>query len=203
MQTEEVMTGTTIMAFKFKDGVILAADSRTSSGSFVVSQCTDKLTKITSNVYCCRSGSAADTQIISRNVEREIKLLSCKEEAVPSVSKAAYLIKNIIYAHDQLLAGIIVAGYDTAPRVYNIKVCGTLIEQELAIGGSGSAFIYGFCDAHFKVGMSLEEGLSFARSAIGLAMKRDNASGGCIRMAAVTKDAVQRYFVPGDRVLAQ
>ncbi|KAI5168349.1 20S proteasome subunit beta 1 [Pancytospora epiphaga] len=200
MQTEEVMMGTTIMAFKYKDGVILAADGRTSSGSFVASRCSDKLTRITSNIYCCRSGSAADTQIITRNVEREIKLLSCKEDTVPSVAKTANLIKNMIYAHEQLLAGIIVAGYDTIPRVYNIKVCGTIIEQELALGGSGSAFIYGFCDSNFRTGMTLEEGLSFARKAVGLAISRDNASGGCVRMIAITQNSVQRYYVPGDKI---
>lgn len=203
MEDEEIMTGTTIMAFKYKDGVIIAADSRTSAGTFVASRITDKLTMVTPNIYCCRSGSAADTQIIVRNAEKQIKLLSHKENTRPSVCKTAQIIREIIYRNKSLLAGIIVAGYDTEPRVYNIKVCGTLIEDDIAIGGSGSAFIYGFCDTHFRPGMALEDGLAFARQAVGLAMKRDNSSGGCIRMAAITEDAVQRYFVPGDKVYAQ
>lgn len=204
MDTGEIMTGTTIMAFKYSEGVIIASDSRTSSGTFVASRITDKLTPITSNIFCCRSGSAADTQIITRNVQREIKLLSCKENTRPSVHKTARLISDIIYSNNEhLLAGIIVAGYDTAPRVYNIKACGSLLEQEISIGGSGSAFIYGFCDTHFKSGMSLEEGIAFARSAVGLAIKRDNSSGGCIRIAAIAEGNIQRYFVPGDKVYNQ
>ena len=79
--------GTTIMAVEFDGGVVMGADSRTSSGelSFVpskkmpkdwcilcnefilgnycVNRVTDKIAKIHNRVYCCRSGSAADTQV--------------------------------------------------------------------------------------------------------------------------------------------
>lgn len=204
MEMEPISTGTTIMAFKYKDGVIIAADSRTSSGSFVESRITDKLTQITPNIFCCRSGSAADTQIIARVVEKEIKLLSYQENTVPSVQKAACLISSIIYNNAKhLLAAIIVAGYDDAPRVYKIDVCGSLREAEITIGGSGSAFIYGYCDAHFRSEMSLEEGINFARTAVGLAIKSDNSSGGVIRIAAISEDGVKRYIVPGDKVYDQ
>lgn len=33
--------------------------------SYVVNRVTDKLTRITDTIYCCRSGSAADTQAIA------------------------------------------------------------------------------------------------------------------------------------------
>lgn len=54
---------------RYKDGVIIGADSRTSTGSYVANRVTDKLTRITDNVYCCRSGSAADTQAIADVVQ--------------------------------------------------------------------------------------------------------------------------------------
>lgn len=56
---------TTIMGAEFNGGVIIGADSRTSTGVYVANRVTDKLTKITDHVYCCRSGSAADTQAIA------------------------------------------------------------------------------------------------------------------------------------------
>ena len=40
----ELSTGTTLVAFEFADGVVMAADSRTSTGSFVAVRVTDKLT---------------------------------------------------------------------------------------------------------------------------------------------------------------
>lgn len=60
-----VQTGTTIMAVSFDGGVVLGADSRTSTGSYVANKAADKITQLTKNVYICRSGSAAHTQAIA------------------------------------------------------------------------------------------------------------------------------------------
>ena len=58
--------GTTIMAVEFDGGVVIGADSRTSAGAYIVNRVTDKLTKVHERIYCCRSGSAADTQVMLR-----------------------------------------------------------------------------------------------------------------------------------------
>nr|PVC51618.1 proteasome subunit y [Theileria orientalis] len=57
--------GTTIIAMKFNDGVLLAADSRTSSGQLVVNRVARKITRILPSVFMLRSGSAADSQTLS------------------------------------------------------------------------------------------------------------------------------------------
>lgn len=62
---QQVSTGTSIMAVEFNGGVVIGADSRTTSGAYVANRVTDKLTRITDQIYCCRSGSAADTQAIA------------------------------------------------------------------------------------------------------------------------------------------
>lgn len=54
------------------------------------------------------------------------------------------------------------------------------------MGGSGSGFIYGYCDANYKPGMSFEEAKAFCVTAVSLAMKRDGSSGGIIRLANIT-----------------
>ena len=64
---------TTIMAVEFAGGVVIGADSRTSMGSYVSSRVTDKLTPITDNIFCCRSGSAADTQAIAAIVSSHME----------------------------------------------------------------------------------------------------------------------------------
>lgn len=53
------------MAIEFDGGVIIGADSRTTTGAYVANRVTDKLTRICDKIYCCRSGSAADTQAIA------------------------------------------------------------------------------------------------------------------------------------------
>lgn len=36
--------------------------------------------------------------------------------------------------------------------------------------------------------------------ALALAMARDGSSGGCIRMCVITKDKVERHFIPGNEL---
>ncbi|CAI9103248.1 OLC1v1001699C1 [Oldenlandia corymbosa var. corymbosa] len=60
-----VSTGTTIIGVTYNGGVVLGADSRTSTGLYIANRASDKITQLPDNVYICRSGSAADSQIIS------------------------------------------------------------------------------------------------------------------------------------------
>ena len=53
------------------------------------------------------------------------------------------------------------------------------------MGGSGSGFIYGFCDANYKSNMTYEQAKNFCITAVSLAMKRDGGSGGVIRLANI------------------
>lgn len=202
---DPVSTGTTIMALKYRDGVLVAADSRTSSGAYVVSRITNKLHQVSENVIFCVSGSAADTQRIKRIVQSEVNKLSLIENKPPSVDKAASMVSKIIYENkDNMTAAIIVAGFDTASRINKVNICGTLEKNvDIAIGGSGSAFIAGYCEAHFKPNMELSDAIDFAKTAVGLAIRADSASGGVIRLATITKDKTTKYFVPGNSVLAK
>lgn len=64
-RAHDISMGTTIIAMHYRDGVILAADSRTSSGPIVVNRVARKITRILPNVFMLRSGSAADSQMLS------------------------------------------------------------------------------------------------------------------------------------------
>ncbi|CAF5087214.1 unnamed protein product, partial [Rotaria sp. Silwood1] len=75
-QQQPVSTGTTIVAVEYDGGVIIGADTRTSSGTFVMNRFTDKLTPITDRIFCLRSVSAADTQAIAQVVTYQLDFLS-------------------------------------------------------------------------------------------------------------------------------
>lgn len=64
------------MAVKFNGGVVLGADSRTTTGSYIANRVTDKLTPVHDLIYCCRSGSAADTQAIADIVRYHLQVLA-------------------------------------------------------------------------------------------------------------------------------
>jgi 20S proteasome subunit beta 1 len=191
---------TSIMAVEFNGGVIIGADSRTSSGTYVANRVSDKLTEISPHVFCCRSGSSADTQAIADLVKYQLNLhsLALGEEA--RVGTVAQMFRKWCYDYrDQLTAGIICAGWDRheGGQVFSIPLGGMCIRQPFSIGGSGSTYIYGYCDSQFKQNMTKDACIAFVKNCLGLAMARDGSSGGVIRMAIITEDGVERSVFTG------
>ncbi|KAI5165551.1 20S proteasome subunit beta 1 [Nematocida sp. ERTm5] len=195
--------GTTIIAVKYKDGVILGADSRTSMGTYVSNRVTRKITKLIDNVYTCRCGSAADTQAISDYAKRIMNTGIYCHGQKPLVKDVAVAIKKIVWdATDQgVTAGFIVAGVDeTGGHVFTIPLGGALIEQNWSIAGSGSAYISGLGDSTFKEDMTKEEAVEFVKKMVSHAMYRDNSSGGCVRMMIVTEAGTEEITILGNEV---
>ncbi|KAL0269309.1 UNVERIFIED_CONTAM: hypothetical protein PYX00_007092 [Menopon gallinae] len=199
----EESTGTSIMAVEFDDGVVIGADSRTTTGAYIANRVTDKITRITDQIYCCRSGSAADTQAVADIVEYHMDLQQIELGTSPLVGTAANIFKELCYNYrDSLTAGIIVAGYDDLKggQVYCIPIGGMLQRQAVAVGGSGSTYIYGFVDSKFKSNMNKEQTAKFVTEALALAMIRDGSSGGVIRLGIITKDGMERRLISGNNI---
>lgn len=188
------------MAVEFDGGVVIGADSRTTTGSYVANRVTDKLTAVHHRIFCCRSGSAADTQAVADAVAYQLAFHSIELEEPPLVRTAACLFQQSCYRYrEELSAGIIVAGWDRrrGGQVYVVPMGGMLLRQPFAVGGSGSSYIYGFVDAAFRRGMSRDECEEFTARALSLAMARDGSSGGVIRLAAITEGGVERRVLAG------
>lgn len=197
----EHRTGTTIMAVEFADGVIIGADSRSTTGVYIGNRVTDKLTKLTENIYCCRSGSAADTQAVSDVVRYHIGMHRMELGEEPRVEVAATLFQDMCYNYrDSISAGIILAGWDPykGGQVYSVPLGGMMVRQAVAAGGSGSTYVYGYVDKHYKPGMTKEECMKFVLNAITLAMLRDGSSGGCVRLGVITKEGTVKHCILGN-----
>lgn len=199
----EVSSGTTIMAVTFQGGVILGADSRTSTGSYVANRTSDKIVPITDTIWACRSGSAADTQAIVDYVRHYMEAHTTELGRAPRVKTAANIMKKICYENkDGLMAGLICGGWDPyeGGQVYEICLGGTMMRQNFAIGGSGSTYIYGLVDETYKQGMSKEECVKFVKNAVAHAMARDGSSGGVVRLVTIDETGIQKEVVLGDRL---
>jgi 20S proteasome subunit beta 1 len=189
------------MAVEFDGGVIIGADSRTSSGTYVANRVTDKLTRITDKIYCCRSGSAADTQAIADIVSYSTYYSENQNGRDALVTEVAAEFRRYCYNYrDSLVAGIIVAGYDDVHggQVFSVPLGGMVIRQKCTIGGSGSSFIYGFVRENYKENMQKEDCVEFVKKAVFHAMYHDGSSGGVCRVGIITKDGIERrvFFAP-------
>lgn len=118
------------------------------------------------------------------------------------MSTVADLVKAINYNNKQLLAAMIVAGWDAAEggQVYGAPIGGTLTRQPWAIDGSGSTYIWSLCDSEYREGMSREETENYVTTCIASAMARDGSSGGVIRLVTVSEEGVAQRMVHGDAI---
>jgi len=195
--------GTSIMAVAFDGGVVVGADSRTSTGVYIANRVSDKVTPVDDHISVCRSGSAADTQAISDYVTYFLDTHRTQYGKPPKVATAASMFRELCYHNKNgLTAGIIVAGWDASKggQVFSIPVGGAIMQRQYAIGGSGSTYIYGFCDAYFKPGMTRDQCVEFVSKALSHAMARDGSSGGVIRMAVIDEKGTERKFIAGDKL---
>ena len=91
------------MAINFKDGVILGADSRTTTGAYIANRVTDKLTQVHDTIWCCRSGSAADTQAVADIVQYHLGMYGVVYDQPPSTQTAAALFQELCYDNKDML----------------------------------------------------------------------------------------------------
>lgn len=187
----------------YDGGVMLAADSRTSSGIYVANRVADKIWPISKNIFALKSGSAADTQFLLQTTKNYIAQFAVDYEDKPPVKVAARILQQYQYEYkDYLSAGIILCGVDNleGPCIYSVGFGGTTLKQNIAMSGSGSTYVFGYIDNNYKPNMTKQEAKDFLRNAVALAMYRDNHSGGTIRMLDITKDSVTRDYIPFDQI---
>lgn len=198
-----VSTGTTIMAVEFDGGVVMGADSRTSTGIYVANRASRKISRVTDNVFVCRCGSAADTQALTKFVQNYVGQHSMELGKLATVQTTANLFKILAYNNkDNLMAALIVAGYDEerGGQVYSIPLGGSIFRVPMACDGSGSGYIRGLIDSNYKPKMTKAECLAFVQKSIAHAMSRDGSSGGMIRTLVITKDGIEEGVLPGDKL---
>merc|ERR1719491_2286305 len=198
-----VKTGTTIMAVVYNGGVVLGADTRTSTGDYVANRASRKISKVHDKIFVCRCGSAADTQALTGFVINYLGQHAVELGKQPTVNTAANLFKMIAYQNkDRLMAGLIIAGYDEkrGGQVYSVPLGGSVHRVPFACDGSGSGYISGLIDANYRPGMTKAEALEFAKKAVSHALSRDGSSGGMVRTLVVSKDGLEEGVIEGDKL---
>ncbi|TDG39946.1 hypothetical protein AWZ03_013630 [Drosophila navojoa] len=187
----EMTHGTTTVGFKFQGGIILAADSRGTSGDFVSSQTMRKVVKIHTKILGTVAGGAADCFYWHRVLTMECRLHELTYNRPLSVKSVARILTNIAYNHKGmgLSMGMMLAGYDfDGPRLCYVDGDGTSAEGHLFSVGSGSCYALGILDTFYKYDMDQEEAYCMAMRSVYNATYLDNYSGGLVRLYHIRKD---------------
>jgi len=202
MQEERVKeTGTTTLGLVCKDGVVVATERRATMGTMIAHKVTKKLFQIDEHLAMTTAGLVGDVQILARYLSAEAKLYRLTREIPMPVEAAATLMANILNQNKftPYYVQLIIAGYDLeGPHVYSLDAAGGAIPDKYVSTGSGSPYVYGVLEDHYRDDMSIDEGIDLAIRAISSAMKRDSASGDGIDVAIITKEGFR--LIPEDEV---
>ena len=176
--------GTTTLGFKFKHGVILAVDSRASSGQYIASQTVQKVLEINNQILGTMAGGAADCQYWERVLGMECRLWELRNGSKVTIAAASKILAGITYGYRNhgLSMGTMVAGWDgKGPDLYYVDDQGTRIRHHLFSVGSGSIYAYGVLDNGYNNGdLTPEQAADLGRKAIFHATYRDGGSGGWV-----------------------
>jgi proteasome beta subunit len=183
-------TGTTTVGIVCKDGVVMGADQRATMGHLIAHKNTDKLFKIDEHLAMTIAGSVGDAQVLVRWLTSEVELYKVKRNSPMSVRAASTLMANILNQRKftPFYVQLLVGGVDLeGPAIYSLDAAGGSIPDKFVTTGSGSVFVYGVLEDHYKDNMTIEEGLDLAVRGIAAAMKRDSASGDGMNVCSITK----------------
>ncbi|CAG2114419.1 unnamed protein product [Medioppia subpectinata] len=184
--------GTTTLAFRYKGGVVVCADSRATGGQFIGSQTVRKIIPINKHLLGTMAGGAADCTYWERVLSERCRIYELRNRERISVAAASKLLANILYNYKGmgLSLGVMICGWDDrkGPAVFYVDSEGHRMPGHLFSVGSGSTYAYGILDSGYRYDMSDDEAYDLGRRAIYHATHRDSYSGGIVRVYTIKED---------------
>ena len=211
---QEFTSATTILAFKYRDGVLVAGDRRATSGNMVMYDRTDKVLELDRHSVLAIAGVPATAYEMARILEHSFKYYRRTQlQELSFEGKLRALSKLLKENVAAALAGTgavvpVFAGYDSeqgTAKIYFYDILGAEFEGvEYAVSGSGSPTIRGILHYLNTWGerplgaLSEEEATIQALRLLTSAAEFDSATGGVNRetnlypvIKLISKDGVR------------
>lgn len=179
-------TGTTIVGLRYKTGVILAADTRSTQGPVVSDKNCIKIHKITDRIMCCGAGTAADADRVTRMASRELKLFQNKYDRPAFVSHMRRMCAHYLHGYSgKIGAALIVGGIDSEGcHLYDIQPHGSSNPVLFTSLGSGSLAAIGVLESGYR-SMERDEAIELACEAVKAGILNDLYSGSNIDVCVI------------------
>lgn len=190
MNEKDLKKGTTTVGIVCKTGVVMATEHRATMGTLIAHKTTQKLFKIDDHMGMTVAGLVGDAQVLVRWMRAEAEIYRLKHNEGMSVKGAATLMANILNGRKfyPFWVQLIIGGTDShGSYIYSLDAAGGSIPDDYVTTGSGSPYVYGVLEDHFRPGMDINAGIDLAIRGIHAAIKRDSASGNGIDVAHINK----------------
>ena len=188
---KELETGTTTTGLVCKDGVVLAADRRATAGTLIAHKRTKKVYRLDDNIGLTTAGLVGDLQVLARYVTAEVELYKLKRGVSMPVEACATLTANILAGRRYFpyWVQLVIGGVDrSGGHVFSLDAAGGSLPDKYVSTGSGSPYVYGVLEDHYRDDMDVKEGIDLAIRAVTMAMRRDAASGEGIDVVGISRD---------------
>ncbi len=183
----EVAHGTTVLAAKFADGVVMAADRRATEGYAIADERIEKVFPADDHSVVAIAGVAGQATEIVKLFQTELEHYEKVEgERISLEGKANRLAQMIRGNLPMAMQGLVVvplfAGYDLASRegrIFRYDVTGGRWEEaDFHANGSGGVYARGTLKKRWRRGLSRAEAIRVAVEALYDASQEDVATGG-------------------------
>lgn len=193
METQDMTvqsSGTTTVGLVTTEGVVLAADQRSSlGGRFVSNKNATKIEQVHPTAAVTMSGSVGGAQAFIRQLRASANLYDARRGESLSMDALAQTAGNVL--RGSAAAMPVLGGVDEdGPRVFEIDGAGGVLEDVYTASGSGTSLATGALERLYHEDLTLEEGVSVAGEAVDSAMERDTASGNGITVARISAEDV-------------
>jgi proteasome beta subunit len=183
--------GGTLVGLTTADGVLVAADTRTSQGTVVRSETAQKLSQIHPTAVLGSTGSLGAVQSFVRAIRSETERYELErgepmDMAALSTVVATELRERALSGPRFLLGGVDADG----PHLFALGSAGSAFEESYAALGSGQQSADGVLDDAEPLSPSMSEARRAAARALRSAAERDVQTGVNIHLAEISDDGV-------------
>jgi proteasome beta subunit len=179
--------GTTVVAIRYADGVVMAGDRRATSGNFIAHRAMEKVFPADRHSGVAIAGAAGPAMEMVKLFQLQLEHYEKVEGSELSLEGKANQLGQMVRSHlPAAMQGLAVvplfAGYDVRRqlgRLFEYDVTGGRYEEsDFAATGSGSLHAGTVIKMGYRDGLSAEATLELAISALYQAADEDSATGG-------------------------
>jgi len=197
-------TGTTIVGALFNGGVVIAADTRATSGPIVADKNCEKLHYISPHIWCAGAGTAADTEFTTAIISSNLELHALATGRKPRVVTCMTMLKQHLFRHQgHIGAYLVIAGVDpTGSHLFTVHAHGSTDKLPYVTMGSGSLAAMSVFETQWKADLTRDEAVALCANAIEAGIWNDLGSGSNVDVAVITEDKttlMRNYKTPNTR----
>ncbi|KAF1984054.1 N-terminal nucleophile aminohydrolase [Aulographum hederae CBS 113979] len=197
-------TGTTIVGCIYDGGVVIAADTRATSGPIVADKNCEKLHFISPQIWCAGAGTAADTEFTTALISSNLELHSLSTGRRPRVVTVMTMLKQHLYRYQgHIGAYLVVAGCDpTGAHLFTVHAHGSTDKLPYVTMGSGSLAAMSVFETQWQRGLDREGAVKLCADAIQAGIWNDLGSGSNVDVCVITQEKttlMRNYITPNER----